>query len=108
MSEYDLDLSLGAREFVGVKGLQPANQGQPNVKPASRAHELMTPITTGDGCQRITSVSFIYLEHRPSLARLTEPNLAPQLKLSTKSFDSEAAAIVKTALASLQVFNDPR
>jgi len=55
--KYDLDLSLGAREFVGTQGLQPANQGQPNVKPASRANELMTPITTGNGSKTITSVS---------------------------------------------------
>ena len=53
---YDLDLSEGAREFVGEKGLQPANKGAANVKRASRANELMQPITTAGGAQRITSV----------------------------------------------------
>ena len=53
--EYDLDLSLDAREFVGELGLQPANKGAKNVKPASRAKELMAPARVGAGAY-ITSV----------------------------------------------------
>ena len=68
----------GDREFVGQGGLQPANQNQPNVFPAERAAELAKPITDGD-----TSFSSV--------------------KLSTKSFDSEAAALMASALRQLDV-----
>ena len=68
----------GDREFVGEGGLQPANQGQPNVFPAQRAAELGQPIT--DGNTDFTKV-----------------------KLSTKSFDAEAAEIMANALRQLEV-----
>ena len=106
---YDLDFTVGAREFLGDKGLNKGNKGAANVKPVGRTDELFNAGINSKGRANIHSVTTHHapenaartreLErpsrhfYRPSFACVDACHFSLQVRLSSKSFDSDAAAV---------------